>query len=146
MKRIAVYLLMCWVAGNLAAEEAQWLTSVPQAQALAKKENKLVLMNFTGSDWCPGCKRMDADVLNKPQFIDYARKNLVLVEVDFPLDKPQTRELQKTNNDLQEKYKIDGFPTLVAITPDGKVLWRQDGYLAGGPPATIAELEKAKKS
>jgi thioredoxin-related protein len=145
MKKIAFYLLMCWMAGSLAAEEAHWLTSVPEAQALAKKENKLVLMDFTGSDWCSWCKKLDAEVFSKPEFADYAKKNLVLVQVDFPHSKPQSDDLQKANNALQSKYNISGFPTLIAINPDGKVVWLQVGYLEGGPPAVIAELEKAKK-
>jgi thioredoxin-related protein len=146
MKKIVFYLMMCWMAGNLVAADAQWLTSVPDAQALAKKENKLVLMDFTGSDWCSWCKKLDAEVFTKSQFIDYAKANLVLVQVDFPNSKPQSPELQKANKALQSKYKVDGYPTLVVIKPDGTVVWQQVGYLAGGPPAVIAELDKAKKS
>jgi thioredoxin-related protein len=146
MKKIAFYLLMCWTAGSLAAADAQWLTSVPEAQALAKKENKLVLMDFTGSDWCSWCKKLDAEVFTKPEFIEYARKNLVLVQVDFPNSKPQSPELQKANKALQSKYKVDGYPTLVVITPDGTIVWQQVGYLEGGPPAVIAALNKAQKT
>jgi thioredoxin-related protein len=146
MKKIAFYLLMSWMAGNLAAAEAQWLTSVPEAQALAKKENKLVLMDFTGSDWCGWCIKLDKETFSKAEFIDYAKKNLVLVEVDFPNSKPQSAELKAANQALQSKYKVDGFPTLVVIKPDGTIVWQQVGYLAGGPPAMIAELDKAKKS
>lgn len=146
MKKIAFYLLMCWMAGSLAAAEAPWLTSLPEAQALAKKENKLVLMNFTGTDWCPWCIKLEAEVFSKPEFIEYAKKNLVLVQVDFPQSKPQTPELKKANQALQSKYKVEGYPTLVVIKPDGAIVWQQPGYLAGGPPAMIAELDKAKKS
>lgn len=134
------------MAGNLAAAEAQWLTSVPEAQALAKKENKLVLMDFTGSDWCSWCKKLDAEVFSKTEFIEYAKKNLVLVQVDFPSSKPQSPELKQANQALQAKYKVEGFPTLVVIKPDGTIVWQQPGYLEGGPPAVIAELDKAKKS
>src|SRR5271168_4409391 len=143
MKKIAFYLLTCWMAGNLAAEDAQWLTSVPDAQAQAKKENKLVLMDFTGSDWCSWCKKLDAEVFSKPEFADYAKKNLVLVQVDFPNNKEQSADLKKANQALQEKYKVNGFPTLIVVNADGKVVWQQVGCLAGGPPAVIAELEKA---
>jgi thioredoxin-related protein len=146
MKKIAFCLLMCWMAGNLAAEDAQWLTSVPDAQAQAKKENKLVLMDFTGSDWCSWCKKLDAEVFSKPEFADYAKKNLVLVQVDFPNNKEQSADLKKANQALQEKYKVNGFPTLIVVNADGKIVWQQVGYLAGGPPAVIAELEKAKKA
>jgi thioredoxin-related protein len=134
------------MAGSLMAADAPWLTSVPEAQALAKKENKLVLMDFTGSDWCSWCKKLDAEVFNKTEFAEYARKNLVLVQVDFPNSKPQPPELQKANSALQSKYSVNGYPTLVVIKPDGTVVWRQEGYLEGGPPAVIAQLEKAKKA
>jgi thioredoxin-related protein len=146
MKKIAFFALMCWMAGNLAAGEAHWLTSVPEAQALAKKENKIVLMDFTGSDWCSWCMKLDKEVFTKPEFAEYASKNLVLVQVDFPNSKPQSTELQKANKELQAKYNVNGFPTLVAIKPDGTIVWQQVGYMAGGPPAVIAELDKAKKS
>jgi thioredoxin-related protein len=146
MKKMAFCLMICLMAGNLLAEEVKWLTSVPEAQALAKKENKLVLMDFTGSDWCSWCKKLDAEVFSKPEFSDYAKKNLVLVQLDFPNSKPQSDELQKANKELQSKYKIEGFPTLIVIKPDGTVVWTQIGYLAGGPPAVIAEVEKAKKA
>lgn len=137
---------MCWMAGNLAAEEAKWLTSLPEAQALAKKENKLVLMDFTGSDWCSWCKKLDAEVFAKQEFVDYAKKNLVLVQVDFPNHKEQSPALKDANSALQSKYKIQGFPTLIVVKPDGTVVWQQVGYMEGGPPAVIAELEKAKKA
>ncbi len=139
---------MGWMAGNLAAAEAQWLTSVPEARALAKKENKLVLMDFTGSDWCSWCKKLDREVFSKQEFVEYAKKNLVLVQVDFPNSKPQSPELRKANSELQAKYKVSGYPTLVVIKPDGTIAWQQEGFPQDGPPleAVIAGLDKAKKS
>jgi protein-disulfide isomerase-like protein with CxxC motif len=65
--------------------------------------------------------------------------------VDFPRSKALSEDLQKANNALQSKYNISGFPTLIVIKPDGTVVWQQVGYMEGGPPAVIAELEKAKK-
>jgi protein disulfide-isomerase len=146
MKKIALYLLLSCVAGSLMAAESPWVTSLPEAQALAKKENKLVLMDFTGSDWCPGCKKLEADVFSKSAFLDYARKNLVLMLVDFPNAKPQTPALQKANEELQSKYKVEGYPTLILIKPDGTVVWQHEAYLEGGPPAMIAALERARKT
>jgi thioredoxin-related protein len=146
MKRIALYVLLSLMAGPLLADDAKWLTSVPEAQALAKKENKLVLMDFTGSDWCSWCKKLDAEIFNKPEFAEYARKNLVLVQLDYPNSKPQSAELKSANNALQTKYKIEGFPTLIVIKPDGTVVWQQVGYLQGGPPALISAVDKAKQS
>ena len=146
MKKFALCLVIACAAGRLIAAESQWLTSLSEAQALSKKENKPVFVDFTGSDWCPGCIRMEKDVLSKQQFLDYAKTNLILVQLDYSLDKPQTRELRKTNEAIATIFKVDGFPTFILLKPDGAVAWRQDGYLGGGPTAIIAALDKAKKS
>jgi thioredoxin-related protein len=145
MKKLIFSLLVCCLAGQLHAADAQWLTSVPDAQAIAKKDNKLVLLDFTGSDWCSWCKKLDKETFSKPEFNTYAAKNLVLVEVDFPSQKSQADALKQANNALQKKYNVEGFPTLVALKPDGTVVWTQTGYLAGGPSAMIAQLDDARK-
>jgi len=127
------------------AAGVQWLSDLPQAQAKARNENKLVLLDFTGSDWCGWCMKLDEDTFSKPEFADYARKNLVLVQLDFPRNKPQAESLKRANAALQKKYGVEGFPTLIAMKPDGTVVWMQTGYAEGGPPALIAELETARK-
>jgi thioredoxin-related protein len=128
-----------------ASANLNWLTDLPKAQAQARAENKLVLMDFTGSDWCIWCIKLDQDTFSKSEFADYAKKNLVLVELDFPNKKPQPDALKKANAALQVKYDPEGvFPTLILMKPDGAILWKQEGYLEGGPKAMIAELEKAK--
>jgi thioredoxin-related protein len=112
--------------------------------AQAKKEHKLVLLDFTGSDWCGWCKKLDAETFSKPEFTDYAKKNVVLVEVDFPAQKQQSSDLKAANKALQQKYHVDGYPTLVVLKPDGMVACQQTGYLAGGPSAMIAKLDEAR--
>jgi thioredoxin-related protein len=116
MKRIIVALFVCCVAGSIIAADSSWMTSVPDAKAKAEKENKLVLLDFTGSDWCIWCKRVK--VLSEDQ--------------------------KAANSALAEKYKIAGYPTLVMMKPDGTVVW-QGGYMKGGPPAMIAQLDAAKQ-
>lgn len=145
MKKIVLGLLGCWMAFQVQAADSTWLTSVPDAQAQAKKENKLVLLDFTGSDWCSWCKKLDAEVFSKTEFSDYAKKNLVLVEVDFPNQKKLDAALVKANDALKDKYKVTGYPTLVVLKPDGTVVWTQVGYMEGGPKAVIAKLDAAKK-
>jgi thioredoxin-related protein len=145
MKRILVALFVCCMAGSLMAADSSWLTSVPDAKAQAKKENKLVLLDFTGSDWCGWCKKLDAETFSKPAFADYAKKNLVLVEVDFPHAKALSADLKAANKALKEKYEVTGFPTLVVMKADGTVVWKQVGYLKGGPSAMIAKLDEAKQ-
>ena len=145
MKRILVALFVCCLTGSLMASDASWLTSVPDAKAKAEKEKKLVLLDFTGSDWCGWCKKLDAETFTKPAFADYASKNLVLVEVDFPKSKVLSEDQKAANKALKEKYEVSGFPTLVVMKPDGTVVWKQVGYMKGGPEAMIAKLDEAKQ-
>jgi protein disulfide-isomerase len=125
--------------------ELPWATDLPKALAQARAANKIVLLDFTGSDWCVWCMKFEDDVLSKPEFAAYARTNLKLVLVDFPKTKNQSDALKKNNDELQAKFKVDGFPTYVALNADGKEIGRQVGYLSGGPQAFIAELEKFRK-
>jgi len=145
MKRILAALFVCCLAGSLMASDAAWLTSVPDAKAKAEKEKKLVLLDFTGSDWCGWCKKLDAETFSKPAFTEYASKNLVLVEVDFPHAKVLSADQKAANKALKEKYEVSGFPTLVVMKPDGTVVWKQVGYTQGGPSAMIAKLDEAKQ-
>lgn len=145
MKKLMIALMTCCAIAGIHAAELSWQTDLPKAQAQAKDQNKLVLMDFTGSDWCGWCKKLDADTFSKPEFADYARKNLVLVQLDFPANKPQSDELKAANAALAKKYSVQGYPTLIALKPDGTVAWTQVGYLEGGPQALIDQLDAAKK-
>jgi thioredoxin-related protein len=145
MKKIAIAMLACCALLTVSAADLNWLTDVPKAEAQAKTDNKLVLLDFTGSDWCGWCMKLDAETFSKPEFADYAKKNLVLVQLDYPNKKSQSDELKKANAALQVKYNIEGFPTLIALKPDGTIVWKQVGYLGGGPQALIAKLDEAKK-
>jgi thioredoxin-related protein len=144
MKRLLSALFVCGLAGTLLASEGSWLTSVPDAKAKAEKENKLLFLDFTGSDWCGWCKKLDAETFTKSEFLDYAKKNLVLVTVDFPRSKPQSDDVKMANKELAKKYDISGYPTLLVLKPDGTVVWKQVGYLEGGPSAMIAKIDEAK--
>ena len=127
------------------AAESTWLTDLPKAEAQAKAENKIILMDFTGSDWCGWCIKFKKEVLDTKEFQEYAAKNVVLVELDYPNKKEQSTDLKKANADLKKKYKVNGFPTLVVLDKDGKEIGRQVGYSKGGPEAFIAKLESFKK-
>lgn len=138
MKKIILTLAAICCAGHVFAGE--WMTSLPKATAKAAKENKLVLMDFTGSDWCGWCMKLDEETFSKPEFLEFAKKHLVLVTVDFPAKKEQSAELKQANEALQKKYEVQGFPTIVVLKPDGTVLWKKVGYLQGGPEAMIHEI------
>ena len=145
MKKLTFTLIACWTLIRLNAAEVEWMTDFNRAQAKAKSENKIVLMDFTGSDWCSWCMKFDKEVLSTDKFKEYASKNLVLVLVDFPNRKPQSDDLKKANEVLGKKYSVDGYPTFVVLNKDGKEIGRQLGYAEGGPEAFIEKLDKFKK-
>jgi len=138
-------LATCGTLLQLNAAELNWLTDLPAAQTKAKAEDKLVMLDFTGSDWCGWCIRLNKEVFSKPEFSEYAKKNLVLVEVDFPRSKAQTATQKRSNQALAEKYHIEGYPTIIVLDKDGKKVG-QLGYMPGGPKAFTEALDKLKKS
>jgi thioredoxin-related protein len=119
---------------------ANWLTDLNAAQAQARDENKLILVNFTGSDWCGWCIKLKNEVFVKPEFDAFASENLVLLEIDFPRQKPMPAATKKANGALADKYKVGGYPTLHVLTADGKSLGNL-GYTPGGPNAFVAKLK-----
>jgi len=142
---LAGCLALAAVLSVSAAGSGVWKTDLPAAKTEARKDNKLILMDFTGSDWCGWCIKMKKESLDQKEFLDYAAKSLVLVEVDFPNKKAQSAELKKANKELQDKYGVQGFPTYVVIDAEGKELGRQVGYLKGGPSAFVDLIESWKK-
>ena len=125
--------------------ESGWLNDYKRAQQEAKTNNKFLLLDFTGSDWCGWCKKLDKEILSQSQFKDYARENLVLLEVDFPRAKAQNAEVRKQNQELAQQYQVEGFPTIVVLNGDGQKLWQYDGYFPDGLAAFIVQLEKLRK-
>jgi protein disulfide-isomerase len=129
--------------------ELTWQTNLDAAKQQAKKEDKVVLMDFTGSDWCGFCIKLKKNVWDKPEFAKFAEKNLVLVELDFPHGKKLPAEVAKQNDKLQEKYQPEGFPTVILLDGDGKELGREGGYdIRDDVNAYIKKLEAiiAKKN
>jgi len=124
-----------------ARADLNWLTDLQKAQDEAKAGHKLLLINFTGSDWCPWCIRLEREVFSKPEFESYARGHLVLLMADFPRAKPLSHEVRRQNSKLAERFRIQGFPTIVVLNGEGKEV-AEMGYLPGGPDAFIAQLKK----
>lgn len=143
-KIILITLATVWAVMQVHASE--WLTDLPKALDKAKADKKMVLMDFTGSDWCPPCKALHKTVLTSSEFEKFAKDNLVLVVVDFPHSAEQTEELKKSNEALAKKYEIEGFPTVIVLDAQGKQLSKQVGYSGTSAKDFVAELEKLKKS
>ncbi len=124
-------------------KESGWLTNFSQAQERARAEKKVLLLNFTGSDWCPPCLMLHRQVFAQPEFSDYAAQHLVLLEVDFPRTKEQSPEQKEANEKLAERFGIMGFPTIILLDSSGEKIGEL-GYLRGGPSAFVAALERIR--
>jgi thioredoxin-related protein len=145
VKKLFFLAMTILVSAAFARAELNWLTDYDAAKSKAKSDNKLVLLDFTGSDWCGWCKRLNAEVFSKPEFQDYATKNLVLVELDFPRYKQQSDGVKKQNQHLASEFQIEGFPTVIVLNAAGEKVGEL-GYMQGGAEAFIAALEKLRKS
>lgn len=121
-----------------------WLTSYDAAVKESKKTGKPILADFTGSDWCGWCMKLDKEVFATNEFKAWAKKNVVLLTLDFPQAKKQSEATKKQNQALAKKYSIQGFPTILFIKPDGKALG-QYGYDQGGPKVWTANAAKIMK-
>ena len=142
---LVLSVLVATCAGAFAAD---WQTDYAKALAMAKSQNKRVLLDFTGSDWCGPCIELRKRVFSRADFSAYADKNLVLVEIDYPQRKKQSDDLKKQNEKLSKQYGIDekGFPTVVLLDPAGKVLREFTGYDGEMTAGFIAWIEgKGKK-
>src|SRR4051794_8557007 len=106
MKAFLSLLTIIALTSISSATKEGWLDDLEKAKAQAKAENKKILLDFTGSDWCGWCKKLDAEVFSQQAFKDYAAKNLVLVEVDFPRSFQLPEPTKKQNDELAKKFKI----------------------------------------
>jgi len=126
-------------------EQDLWTQDFAAAQARAKAEKKDLLVDFTGSDWCGWCIKLDNEVFSKEAFRKAAPEHFVLVKLDYPRDKSiLTEEVIAQNERLQSTYAIQGFPTILLMTSDARV-YGQTGYQEGGPEPYNAMLADMKK-
>ena len=118
----------------------KWETDLGVAIKKAKDENKTVLVNFTGSDWCIWCQRLSNEVFSKNEFEKFADDNLILVKVDFPRNIEQSTDTKMYNNQLAQRFGIEGFPTVLLFNSQGRLVLRT-GYQEGGPEAYVNSLK-----
>jgi thioredoxin-related protein len=96
-----------------------WETDYVEALRKARESRKMILLQFTGSDWCSNCIWMEKEVLSTPQFKDYARENFVLLKIDFPQRTRQPEALRQQNDILAREYRLEVFPTFVILNSQG---------------------------
>ena len=147
MMRIAIaFSLLAGLALAQDQEKDFWMQNFEAAKAKAKAEKKDLLVDFTGSDWCGWCIRLDNEVFSKDAFQQEAPKHFVLVKLDYPRDKSiLTKEIVEQNAKLQGVYSIQGYPTILLMTHEGRV-YGQTGYQEGGPDAYNKMLAEKKKA
>lgn len=142
MKRFFALIMLALLSfGSLGAAEANWLTNYEDASKQAASEKKPLVMDFTGSDWCGWCIKLDKEVFSQPEFVQYATDNLVLLKLDFPRKKQLSQAQKMQNEKLSKKYGIRGFPTIVVLDSKGKQLGEL-GYQKGGAKNWIKALEE----
>ena len=145
MKKLIVLTTLFALSLSLTAGEG-WLTNIEKAKEVAKKEGKAVLVEFTGSDWCPPCKALKKNVFNSDEFKAYAKKHLVLVELDFPHDKSKvTKEQAAYNREQAKAFAVRGYPTVILMDADGKELTKKVGFGRTSAEKYIAALSEAIK-
>ena len=152
MKKISVLLLATFIligcANNNQANDKSsknglvWHTNIEKAVAIAKKENKPVLVQFSGSDWCKWCIKLNNEVMDTKEFANYAKDNLILVNLDNLRHSPQPEEVTKYNYEQMNKYKIEGYPAVLLLDKNGKLVF-ETGYQPGGPIAYIQHIKSA---
>ena len=142
---LAAAAAVCAVVASATSTPAGWTDDFEAAKKQAAAEGKLLLVDFSGSDWCGWCMKLDREVFAKPEFLAGAKNDLVLVMLDSPRDKTLlSKKAAKQNPELQRKYKISGYPTVLIMDADGEVL-EQTGYRKGGAEAYLKYLLDVKK-
>lgn len=124
-----------------------WTHDFAAAKKQAAEENKDLLIDFTGSDWCGWCIKLNEEVFSHDPFKEGVKDKFVLVEIDFPKDKSiLSEETQKQNEGLQSQYAVQGFPTILLTDASGKP-YARTGYQPGGPEKYVTHLDelRAKK-
>jgi protein disulfide-isomerase len=147
LKRISTLLVLfiltftsCNQGQSETSEKLNWENNLDNALQQAKKENKAVLVNFTGSDWCSWCIRLSSEVFQQKAFEDYAQESLILVMLDFPKNISQSEETKSYNRNLAKEYGIQGFPTILIFDSQGKLVGKT-GYQPGGPDKYIDHIK-----
>lgn len=121
----------------------KWHTDFEIAKRESKKTGKPILIEFSGSDWCLPCIRLEKQVLKQEPFITFAQKNLVLVYCDLPYRKKISKELKAHNKALAEQYQAEIYPVVVLVDATGKTIHRVDGYYGDPGDTYVGKLRKA---
>ncbi len=150
MTRIRTTAVLALLVGVAMAQPALagkgWTEDMDKAMAQAAKEGKDLLLDFTGSDWCSWCKRLDKEVFTQEPFASDAPKKFVLVKLDFPRSRKMPEKVKKQNAQWRDRLGVRGYPTIYLTDAKGRP-YGKTGYRRGGPEAYmkhLGELQKAR--
>lgn len=138
----SIILTISALVGAASLSLGSWITDFEAAKKQAKEEGKPILINFTGTDWCGWCIKLEKEVFTKKEFQDFAKDHLILLEIDFPRKKEQTDELKAQNKKLDKEFKVEGYPTVFLLDAEGKKISEDIGYKAGGPENYVKVLKE----
>lgn len=141
MQKILFAVLLSLAVAGGAVADSSWLTDFESARKAAAEKKLPILADFSGSDWCGWCMKLDREVFSQKEFKEFASDNLILFLADFPRKKEQNEKLKAQNSELMKKYSVQGFPTVLILDAEGKVL-AGTGYEEGGAAAYVAHLKK----
>lgn len=131
--------IFCAIQGS-ATSNLNWHSDMEKARQLAADNNKYLLLDFTGSDWCPWCIKLDDKVFSTPEFAEFAAEKLVLVKIDFPKKKQLSQKQALANQKLAQKYAVRGFPTVIILNSRGERVGTT-GYRRGSVNNYIEHLK-----
>ena len=142
---LILFVALCLgVSFSVRATDGKWDDDFAKAKAEAAEKGRPILIDFTGSDWCSWCIKLDKEVFSKSEFKKYARANLVLFVADFPRGKKVSKKTAAQNAELRDKYGVQGYPTVVLVDAEGTVIART-GYQEGGAEAYVKHLQELLK-
>jgi thioredoxin-related protein len=136
---ILIYMLAGLVSAQAGGDG--WLTDFEAAKKAAADRGVPILADFSGSDWCGWCIKLDKEVFSKEAFKTFAKDNVVLFLADFPARKEQPEALARQNKALASQYGVEGFPTVLLLDAEGKLKART-GYQRGGAEKYVEHLKE----
>ena len=136
---LSIFIILFQMSAIFAQE---WQLDLNEAQEKAKSENKIIVLVFSGSDWCAPCIKLEKEIWNSEEFRAYAKNNFVMVRADFPRKKEHklTPEQQQKNNQLAEKYNLQGYFPLVIVMDKNLTILGKTGYKKLTPTGYIEHL------
>lgn len=140
MKHLLRLFTLIALSSTLSYAAEGWSTDFEAASKQAKEQGKYMLLDFSGSDWCSWCIKLNNEVFSQSSFQEYAKENLVTVKLDFPRRKKIPEETREQNKQLAKEYKVRGYPTVIILSPEGELVERT-GFRPGGSDEYVSHIK-----